>query len=167
VRLFRAETATARGAFRAILCLSVIAIVAAQFARIDRSNPAVHSDLSAPPVVKDALARSCYDCHSNQTRWPWYSAVAPFSWWIHHEVDEGRRRLNFSAWSDYASDPGTEDQKLDEIERLLAGDAMPPWCYRATHPRSRLTAGERAAIARWIAAEKSSHASPDVGRDAR
>ena len=165
--MFRAEAANGRHAFRAILYLSVIAVVAAQFARVDRSNPAVHGDLSAPPVVKDALGRSCYDCHSNQTRWPWYSAVAPFSWWIHYEVEEGRRRLNFSSWSDYASDPGTEDQKLDEIARLLGGDAMPPWCYRAMHPRARLTAAERAAIARWIATAKSSHASSGVERGAR
>jgi len=131
----------------------------AQLMPIDRSNPAVHGDLSAPPAVKDAVERSCYDCHSNQTRWPWYSAAAPFSWWIHHEVDEGRRRLNFSSWMDYASDPGTEDRKLDEIARLIASGAMPPWYYRAMHPGARLTPGERTAITRWIADEKSSHAS--------
>jgi len=126
--------------------------------RPDRSNPAVGGDLSAPPVVKDALQRACYDCHSNQTRWPWYSAVAPLSWWIHHEVEEGRRRMNFSSWTDYTSDPGTEDQKLDEAARLIASNAMPPWYYRAMHSGSRLTSTERDAITRWIAGEKSSHA---------
>ena len=134
-------------------------MVAAQFVRVDRSNPPIGGDLSAPPVVKDALERSCYDCHSNQTHWPWYSAVAPFSWWIHYEVDEGRRRFNFSSWTDYTSDPGTEDQKLDEVARLIASRAMPPWYYLAMHPRARLTSGERVAITRWIAGEKSSHAS--------
>jgi hypothetical protein len=114
--------------------------------------------LSAPGVVKDALERACYDCHSNQTRWPWYSAVAPLSWWIHHDVGEGRRRLNFSSWTDYTSDPGTEDQKLDEVARLIASRAMPPWYYRAMHPEARLTSVERIAITRWIADEKSSHA---------
>ncbi|HLX05232.1 MAG TPA: heme-binding domain-containing protein [Candidatus Binatus sp.] len=131
----------------------------AQLVRPARSNPAVQADLSAPPVVKEALERGCYDCHSNQTRWPWYSAVAPFSWWIHHDVEEGRRRLNFSSWTDYTSDPGTEDQKLDEVTRLIASGAMPPWYYLAMHPQARLTSGERIAIARWIADEKSSHAS--------
>jgi hypothetical protein len=126
--------------------------------RPDRSNPAVGGDLSAPPVVKDALQRACYDCHSNQTRWPWYSAVAPLSWWIHNEVGEGRRRFNFSSWTDYTSDPGTEDQKLDEAARLIATRAMPPWYYRAMHPAARLTSTERDAITRWIAGEKSSHA---------
>jgi hypothetical protein len=123
--------------------------------RFDRSNPSINGDLSAPPVVKDAIERACYDCHSNQTRWPWYSAVAPFSWWIHHEVEAGRMRLNFSSWTDYASDPGTEDQKLDEAARLIASGAMPPWYYRAMHRQARLTLAERVAITRWIVNEKS------------
>lgn len=155
----RAEGATGRRAFRAILWSTAVAIVAVQFVCVDRSNPAARSDLSAPPVVKDALERGCFDCHSNQTRWPWYSAVAPFSWWIHYEVEEGRRRFNFSSWRDYTSDPGTEDQKLEEVARLIASGAMPPWYYLAMHPQARLTPEERIAITRWIADEKSSHAS--------
>jgi len=142
-----------------ILWSAAIAILVAQFVRVDRSNPAVPGDLSAPPVVKDALERACYDCHSNQTRWPWYSAVAPLSWGIHYEVDEGRRRLNFSSWTDYTSDRGTEDQKLDEVASLIASEAMPPWYYRAMHPGARLTAAERATITRWVADGKSSNAS--------
>lgn len=66
--------------------------------------------------------------------------------------------MNFSSWTDYSSDPGTEDQKLDEIARLIASDAMPPWYYRAMHPGARLTSAERDSITRWIAGEKSSHA---------
>jgi uncharacterized membrane protein len=145
-----------RRAIWAIIWSTAIAIQAAQLIRLDRSNPSVHGDLSAPPKVKGVLQQSCYDCHSNRTRWPWYSAVAPFSWWIHHEVDEGRRRLNFSSWTDYASDPGTEDQKLEEIAHLIASRSMPPWYYCAMHPGARLTQNQRAAIARWIAAERSS-----------
>jgi heme-binding protein len=145
--------------FPAILCSAAIVLLVAQFVRLDRSNPSGHGDLPAPAAVKDALQRSCYDCHSNQTRWPWYSAAWPLSWWIHYEVDEGRRRLNFSAWTDYASDPGTEDQKLDEIARLIASGAMPPWYYRAMHPRAHLTPGQRTAITRWIVDEKSAHPS--------
>ena len=68
-------------------------------------------------------------------------------------------RLNFSSWTDYTSDPGTEDQKLDEAARLIASGAMPPWYYRAMHPGARLTPVDRAAITRWIADAKSSHAS--------
>ena len=143
----------------AIAVIGLIVFVALQFIRPAISHPPVTADLVAPPEVKQILKNSCYDCHSNQTRWPWYSAVAPFSWWIHHEVEEGRRRLNFSSWTDYTSDPGTEDQKLDEVARLIASRAMPPWYYLAIHPQARLTSVERIAITRWIADEKSSHAS--------
>ncbi len=66
--------------------------------------------------------------------------------------------MNFSSWTNYTSDPGTEDQKLDEIARLVASNAMPPWYYDVMHPGARLTSAERAAITRWIAGEKSSHA---------
>jgi hypothetical protein len=145
-------------AIQATLCASAVALLLAQFVRVDRPNPPVLSDLSATSEVKADFDHACYDCHSNQTRWPWYSAVAPVSWWVGYEVGEGRRRLNFSEWGDYASDPGTRDQKLDEIARLVASDAMPPWYYRAMHPGARLTTPERAVIMRWIAAEKSSPA---------
>ncbi len=70
--------------------------------------------------------------------------------------------MNFSSWTDYTSDPGTEDQKLDEVARLIANGAMPPWYYLAMHPGARLTPGERIAITRWIAGEKSSHTSSSM-----
>lgn len=66
--------------------------------------------------------------------------------------------MNFSSWTDYTSDPGTENQKLDEIARLIASDAMPPWYYRAMHPGAQLTSAERDTITQWIAGEKLSHA---------
>ena len=85
--------------------------------------------------------------------------------WIRHDVDDGRQRLNFSAWQDYAADPGTEDQKLTKISGLMKSGAMPPWYYAAMHPDAKLTDSDRAAVNRWIAAEKSSLAgaidSPD------
>ncbi len=135
-------------------------MLAAQLVRFERANPPVQHDLSAPPKVKDALRRACYDCHSNETGWPWYSAVAPVSWWVHHDVYEGRRRLNFSAWDDYASDPGTEERKLTEIARLVGNREMAPWYYRGMHRQARINAAQRDAIVRWIASEKSTLSSP-------
>jgi hypothetical protein len=112
--------------------------------------------LAAPPSVKTVLRDACYDCHSNQTQWPWYSAVAPASWLAAHEVNEGRRRLNFSAWNDYAADPGTESQKLDEIVRLVTAGAMAPWYYRALHREARLSGAQRKLIVAW-AREQARH----------
>jgi heme-binding protein len=124
-------------------------IVAAQFAPVELKNPPVRSELTAPPEIKSVLRRACYDCHSNETRWPWYTHVAPASWVIRDHVLEGRRRLNFSVWGDYAYDPGTEAQKLNEIAKFATNGKMPPWYYWATHPGARLTRIEREAVARW------------------
>ena len=124
-------------------------LIAIQFVPVDRRNFPATDGPPAPVPVKTALRGACYDCHSNQTRWPWYSAVAPVSWWAAHEVNEGRRRLNFSAWSDYASDPGTESQKLDEIADFVASGAMAPWYYRALHQEARLPKQQRAQVVNW------------------
>jgi hypothetical protein len=145
-------------ALRAIALSAAVVFIAVQLVHPDRPNPPVQGDLSAPPAVKDAIVRACYDCHSNQTRWPWYSAVAPVSWWIHYEVKEGRNRMNFSSWTDYTSDPGSEDRKLDEIARLTASGSMPPWYYLAMHPTAHLSEADRTAITRWIDGEKDAHA---------
>lgn len=141
--------------------ISVGAIfAAAQFVRYPRTNPPVQSDFAAPAEVKRLVRRACYDCHSNETRWPWYSGIAPASWLIHHDVDEGRRRLNFSEWADYAYDPGTKAQKLDEIGKFVASGRMAPWYYRMLHPRVRLRAAQRQTIIRWVAQENSNIEAP-------
>jgi Haem-binding domain len=133
-------------------------LLAAQLVRVPRDNPPVASDLHAPIDVDDALRHACYDCHSNQTRWPWYSAIAPLSWVIHRDVDEGRKRLNFSNWADYEADPGTRSQKLAEIAKFVAGQNMAPWYYRLLHPDARLTEAQRQAVIRWT--ERQSNAIP-------
>src|SRR3954468_23474828 len=89
-------------------------VVAAQCIRVDHSVPPARHDLIAPPDVDAVLRMACYDCHSNQTHWPWYTEIAPISWLAQRDVDNGRRRLNFSEWDDYASDPDTAAHKLDE-----------------------------------------------------
>lgn len=124
-------------------------LTAIQFVPAERLNSTGPDGLPAPQPVKAILRGACYDCHSNQTRWPWYSTVAPASWLAAYEVNEGRRRLNFSAWSDYASDPGTESQKLDEIVRLVTSGAMAPWYYRALHRDARLSGEQRNLIVGW------------------
>src|SRR5262249_46609992 len=97
--------------------------------------------------------RACYDCHSNETSWPWYSAVAPASWVIHRDVSEGRRRMNLSSWADYAEDPGTLVQKLDEIRKAVVSGDMAPRYYLALHPRGRLSESDRATLLSWVTDE--------------
>jgi Haem-binding domain len=138
------------------LALSLIAIGAlvggAQCIPVDRSAPPVAGDLAAPGDVAPILRTACYDCHSNETAWPWYSAVAPVSWLIRRDVTAGRQRLNFSEWADYASDPETAARKLAEISTAMADGDMAPWYYRLLHPRARLTRAERAILIRWATA---------------
>lgn len=127
----------------------IVFAAAAQFVQRAGTNPPATGDLLAPVAVKSVLRRACYDCHSNETRWPWYSAVAPLSWLIHRDVTAGRRRLNFSEWDDYSSDPGTVSQKLEEISQSVARGDMAPCYYQVLHPSARLTATDRQTIIGW------------------
>jgi mono/diheme cytochrome c family protein len=109
---------------------------------------------SNPPVTKEpawnsprtrALAKdACFDCHSNQTTWPWYSNVAPVSWLVTNDVDGGRSALNFSEWN--------RPQEAGDIVEAVTGGGMPPWYYKLAHPKSRLGSAERAQLARGLAA---------------
>lgn len=128
---------------------AAVALVAMQFGRRERTNPANRGSFSPPASVAQPLRRACFDCHSNETNWPWYSGVAPLSWLIVHDVDEGRRRLNFSEWAEYASDPETQRYKLEQIVRSLRRGDMAPSYYRLLHSAARLTPNERDRIVRW------------------
>src|SRR5258708_32654712 len=93
------------------LTVCLLALIGMQFVRPDRSDPAVSPAASleakAPPEIKALLDRSCRDCHSNETRWPWYSQVAPVSWLVASDIHQGRDRFNYSEWTSYSS----EDRK--------------------------------------------------------
>jgi hypothetical protein len=134
-----------------------------QCVRFPATNPPVHSDLVAPLEVKSLLRRACYDCHSNETEWPWYSAIAPASWMFHHEVNVGRQRLNLSDWTEYESDPETAAQKLGEIATLVASGDMAPWYYRLLHAGARLSSSQRDLVIGWAKEEAAKHAADASG----
>lgn len=125
----------------------LVTLVAIQFVPINQSNPPVESDITTAPEVKAVLRRACYDCHSHETVWPWYSQVAPLSWLITNDVREGRAELNFSTWQRYS----TQEQvkKLKENWDEVAEGTMPPWAYRVLHPEARLSAQDRALLQHW------------------
>lgn len=131
--------------------------VAIQFVRPERTNPPVvpgHTlDASArvPPEVQAALRRACMDCHSNETRWPWYSHVAPVSWFLVNHVNHGRRHLNFSEWDR----PRTGEQPADRLGRIckeVRSGAMPLGSYLLLHRDARLSLEETQAICAWAEA---------------
>lgn len=104
-----------------------------QFIPVSRENPAVTQEIQWNSAETQALARdACFDCHSNETVWPWYSYVAPVSWRIAGHVNEGRRRLNFSEW-----DQPNED--ADEIIKAITSGEMPLRDYLLMHPNAQLT----------------------------
>ena len=97
------------------------------------------------------LAQACGNCHSNQTEWPWYSHVAPVSWWIQSHVREGREELNFSEWTRYTA--LERHNELESICGVVSNGRMPPASYRVLHPESRLEAEDKKLICAWAANE--------------
>jgi hypothetical protein len=124
-----------------------VALVGSQFIPVDRDNPPVESDIPTSPQVKAILRRACYDCHSNETVWPWYSRIAPVSWLIANDVREGRGELNFSTWNRYSTQQ--QVKKLRESWEKVAEGEMPPWFYLAVHRDVRLSAEDRARLRQW------------------
>jgi hypothetical protein len=103
----------------------------------DHTNPPVLQNAPWKSAEAEAIARrACYDCHSNETSWPWYSRIAPVSWLVMRDVLEGREELNFSEW-------GREEQEADDMEEVIQDEEMPPRQYLLTHPEARLSAQER------------------------
>jgi hypothetical protein len=86
--------------------------------------------------------RACFDCHSNETVWPWYSKVAPVSWLVVSDTVRGRRALNFSEWG-----TGRRRREVDEVARIVTRGEMPPSTYLITHPAGKLTADEKQQLA--------------------
>ena len=132
---------------RRALLLAALTFLVAQAIPVKRDNPPAEGEISAPPAVQALLKRSCYDCHSNQTRWPWYARVAPVSWLVAHDVHEGREHLNFSTWGRYSADERREH--VEEIRENVEEGEMPLWFYLPLHPEAKLTAADVERIARW------------------
>jgi hypothetical protein len=128
-------------------------LVVAQLIPVNRRNPGfdpaktIYAKEKIPEPVKKVFERSCANCHSNNTDWPWYSYVAPVSWMVANDVHEARAKLNFSAWGDYPTNK--REEKLEEIcEQVTNGD-MPDPKYLLVHRRARLTPDERDAVCQW------------------
>ncbi len=113
-----------------------------------RTNPPVTADLEAPPEVKEILRRSCYDCHSNETRWPWYSRVAPVSWFLVHDVEEARAEMNFSKWGEYAEKK--RDSKVETMLDQIREGAMPPASYLRMHSVAEVSPAEIERLTHWV-----------------
>jgi len=137
-----------------ILYTLFIIILIIQFFRIDKINPIVNLDddfitLTEPPKeITTILKASCYDCHSNESTYPWYSNIAPVSWWIKDHIDEGRKELNFSKWSTY--NLKKKDHKLEEMIEEVDEGEMPLSPYPLTHPEAQLNEIQKETLLNWL-----------------
>jgi hypothetical protein len=109
-----------------------------QFVQPERTNPPSDpaASFAPPPHVASVIERSCKDCHSNRTTWPWYSGIAPVSWLVVQDVKEGRARLNLSEWARYAPDMAA--LRMKAMCQQAATGEMPPWQYRLVHRNAKL-----------------------------
>lgn len=139
---------------RKTLLAILILLTGIQFFQQSKSNPVsdpaldlIH--LSRPDEEITALLKNaCYDCHSHQTHYPWYAYVAPVSWLVSQDIEEGREHLNFSLWGNYSEEKA--DHKLEECyEEVLEGE-MPMDIYTYTHPEARLTDEEKEKLVAWF-----------------
>ena len=111
----------------------------------DHSNPPVSQEPAWDSPQTRALAvDACFDCHSNQTSWPWYTNIAPVSWLVQRDVDNGREALNFSEWD--------QEQEGEDAVEVVQDGSMPPDYYGWLHPKARLSDEERQALIRGFQA---------------
>lgn len=138
----------------------VLVLVVGQLVRPSRANPPIDpaktlaASSHAPADVIASLDRGCRDCHSSATVWPWYTEVAPISWWVVDHVNEGRREVSFSNWADLNLNPRRKAKKLGDICEQVQKKEMPTLSYLVIHRDADLTDAERQAICDWTKAEQ-------------
>jgi cytochrome c551/c552 len=118
----------------------VVLFVALQLIPVNTTNPAVVGEPNWDSPQTRALAReACFDCHSNETVWPWYSKIAPVKFLVGRDVSGGRQAINFSDWAN-------RRQSVGEISEAVNGGSMPPWFYVIMHPTAKLSASDKQAL---------------------
>jgi hypothetical protein len=128
----------------------VLLLLVIQLIPVARTNPPVTADIPTSPEVKAVLKRACYNCHSNETVYPWYSHLAPVSWLIARDVAEGRKKLDFSNWDRYNSKD--QNKHIHEIWENVSEGEMPPWYYRLVHREARLSSADQQVLRSWAGA---------------
>jgi hypothetical protein len=141
-----------------VALLLVVIVVGIQFVRPARTNPAVDESqtifarMQMTSEVSSILDRSCRDCHSNKTVWPWYTNVAPVSWWLSDHVNTGRSNLNLSEWGKL--DTNRQDRKLRQICDEVQDGVMPLSSYTPMHPQAKLSEQDKKTLCDWTERER-------------
>ena len=141
-----------------VLVVLVIGLIAIQFFnRPDKTTtteitPAhITKVMNVPSNVESILKRSCYDCHSDHTVWPWYTSVAPVSWLVADDVVKGRKKMNFSQWSKIPD--SKKEARLNEICEEIKSDEMPMPKYLYIHGDAKLTQAHKDILCKWVETE--------------
>lgn len=135
-----------------------VSFLAIQFVRPDQTNPVVNAaetleaTTETPENVKGILERSCNDCHTNATVYPWYSKISPFNWFLANHINEGRRELNFSVWSSYEN--SRKRRKLDAVCEQVSDGEMPLPSYLWIHRSAHLSPEDIKILCDWSDAER-------------
>ncbi len=154
--------------FKRILIALLIIFIAIQFIRPakNRSEGISANDISTkypvPDSVQAILKVACYDCHSNNTRYPWYAEIQPVAWWLNNHIKDGKRGLNFSEFTSYRIKK--QFHRLDDINKQVKKNEMPLSSYTLIHTDAKLTEGQKLAIAAWATSIRDSikaHYPPD------
>lgn len=137
-----------KGFWLYLFILSGILILFQFIPSYEKTNPPIDKtkEIKVPKKVMAVLKRSCYDCHSNETKWPWYADVAPMKWVVRRDVVEGRKALNFSKWDDY-SEKEKKKLKRDIYRSVIL--AMPLPQYLWIHRDAKLSKEDRKIIQNW------------------
>ncbi len=109
------------------------------YGRSHTNPPVIREPAWDSPQTRALAKRACFDCHSHETIWPWYSKIAPVSWLVQYDVDKGREELNFSDWQG----GGREGERPGKIGKEVAEGEMPPFQFLINHPEARLSEGEK------------------------
>jgi hypothetical protein len=140
-----------------IILIAIAVFITIQFIPSGKKNPPIDQSkefvniLNPPEHIRQILENSCYDCHSHETEYPWYSYVAPASWIIKEHVNNGRRHLNFSVWSDYKE--SKKDVKLEECIEMIRTGEMPMQGYVLFHQNAEIDPSQKEELIEWFSSK--------------
>lgn len=146
--------------FKRLFLLLLVAFIAIQFFRPEKNTSEgvspndITTKYKVPDDVMAVLKTSCYDCHSNNTVYPWYSNIQPVAWWLKDHIDEGKKELNFSEFASYRI--GRQYRKLEEINGEIKEGKMPLSSYTVIHTDAKLSDQQKLAVANWVTALRDS-----------
>ena len=137
-----------------IIVVLLVAFVMIQFFPIDKTNPPPTPGMdflkikNSPEKIVKIMRTSCYDCHSNETQYPWYSSISPISWFLKNNINEGRKHLNFSTFAVY--EPKRQLHKIEECIEMIEKKEMPLESYYVGHQDAKLTDEQRAELVQYF-----------------